>query len=219
MAGAEEVEAVRKAIIELDEAHIGELVRKAVSGGASTKDIVEEGMRAGMTEVGRKYEEGEYYLAEFEISAQVMTKGLNVLKLIVPWESGGGETVVLATVKGDLHDMGKVLVGSLLTVSGYKVVDAGVDVAPEKIVDVVRKNGAKAVGLSLVLTQSAVEVGKVVEALKEAGLRDQVKVVIGGVAARQEIADKYGCDAYVQSAFDAVGVLGGLLEKSRSGPV
>jgi len=69
-----------------------------------------------------------------------------------------------------------------------------------------------------VLTQSAVEVGKVVEALKEAGLRDQVKVVIGGVAARQEIADKYGCDGYVQSAFDAVGVLGGLLEKSRSGP-
>jgi dimethylamine corrinoid protein len=93
-----------------------------------------------MTEVGRKYEAGEYYLAEFEISAGVMTKGLNVLKLIVPWESGGGQTVVLATVKGDMHDMGKVLVGSLLTASGYKVVDAGIDMPAEKIVEVAREN-------------------------------------------------------------------------------
>jgi methylmalonyl-CoA mutase cobalamin-binding domain/chain len=217
MAGAEEVERVRDAIVALDEAHVGELVRKAVAAGASTKDIVERGMRAGMTEVGRKYEEGEYYLAEFEIAAEVMVKGLKALKLLVPWESGGGETVVLATVKGDLHDMGKVLVGSLLTVSGYNVVDAGIDVSAEKVVDAVRENGARAVGLSLVLTQSVEEVGKVVEALRQAGLRDRVEVIIGGVAARQEIADKYGCDAYVQSAFDVVGVLGGLLEKSRAG--
>jgi methylmalonyl-CoA mutase cobalamin-binding domain/chain len=213
MAGAEEVEAVKRAIIELDEAHIGELVRKAVTAGASTKDIVERGMR-----VGRKYEAGEYYLAEFEISAGVMTKGLNVLKLIVPWESGGGQTVVLATVKGDMHDMGKVLVGSLLTASGYKVVDAGIDMPAEKIVEVARENDAKVLGLSLVLSASAAEVGKVVEALREADLRDRVKVIIGGVAASREIAGKYGCDAYVQSAFDVVGVLHELMAESRATP-
>jgi 5-methyltetrahydrofolate--homocysteine methyltransferase len=114
--------------------------------------------------------------------------------------------------------MGKVLVGSLLTASGYKVVDAGIDMPAEKIVEVARENDAKVLGLSLVLSASAAEVGKVVEALREADLRDRVKVIIGGVAASREIAGKYGCDAYVQSAFDVVGVLHELMAESRATP-
>src|SRR5665647_2786771 len=100
MAGKLEIEKVRNAIIELDSAHVSEFVRAAVAAGASTREIIEDGMRAGMTEVGRRYEEGDYYLAELEISADVMAKGLSVLKTLVPWESGGGGKVLLATVKG-----------------------------------------------------------------------------------------------------------------------
>jgi len=212
MAGKLEIEKVRNAIIELDSAHVSEFVRAAVAAGASTREIIEDGMRAGMTEVGRRYEEGDYYLAELEISADVMAKGLSVLKTLVPWESGGGGKVLLATVKGDIHDMGKTLVSSLLVASGYDVVDLGVDIPAEKIVEGVRREKPRVVGLSLVLSASREEVGKTVESLRAAGLRDSVKVIIGGVAASPEIAETYGCDAYVASAFEVVEVCNELLK-------
>lgn len=216
MAGSAEVQSVKQAIIDLDEAHIGELVREAVAAGATTKDIVENGMRAGMTEVGKKYEAGEYYLAEFELSANVMAKGLATLKVMVPWESGTGDTVVLATPKGDLHDMGKGLVASLLATSGYRVVDVGIDTAPEKVVEAVRSNDARAVGLSLVLSSSVDEAREIIDALREAGLRDKVKVIVGGVVASREVAGTIGADLYVQSAFDVVGALNEMLQKTRA---
>ena len=216
MAGSREVHKVKMAIVNLDEAHIGDLVRKAVAAGASTKDIVEDGMRAGMTEVGRKYEVGEYYLAEFELSADVMSKGLRTLSLIVPWESVTGDTVVLATPEGDLHDMGKSIVGSLLATSGYRVVDLGIDATPEAVVEAVRKNGAKVVGLSIILASSIEEAAKIVDALVEADLRDRVTVVVGGVMAGREVAEKIGADVYVQSAFYVVKVLNDALAKART---
>lgn len=218
MAGAQQVEAVRKAVIDLDTDKIAKLVREAVAVGASTQQIVEDGMRAGMTEVGRKYEKGEYYLAEFELAAEVMKKGLDALQVLVPWESGGGATIVLATVAGDMHDMGKMLVASLLTSAGYQVIDLGVDVQPARVVEAVRKDNAKVVGLSLVLEAAGPEVGATVEALKESGLGDRVKVILGGATASQELADKYGCDAYVASAFDAVSVIERMVEKKRPDP-
>ncbi|HEY5493388.1 MAG TPA: cobalamin-dependent protein [Candidatus Anoxymicrobiaceae bacterium] len=216
MAGSQEVQGVKQAIIDLDEAHTGELVRKAVAAGATTKDIVENGMRAGMTEVGKKYEAGEYYLAEFELSANVMAKGLATLKVMVPWESGTGETVVLATPRGDLHDMGKSLVASLLATSGYKAVDVGIDTPPEKVVEAVRANDARAVGLSLVLASSIDEARAIIDALGEAGLREKVKVIVGGVVASKDVAARIGADAYVQSAFDVVGVLNEMLQATRA---
>lgn len=212
MAGSSEVQKVRKSIVDLDEAHIGAAVREAVTAGASTREIIEEGMRAGMTEVGRRYEAGEYYLAELEISAEVMGKGLSLLKSLVPWEAGGGGKVMLATVKGDIHDMGKGLVGNLLTASGYDVVDIGVDVAPDDIVEAVRRERPKVLGLSLVLSASSTVVGETMDELRDAGLRESVKVIIGGVAASDEIAQKYGCDAYVETAFDVVEVCNELLK-------
>jgi methylmalonyl-CoA mutase cobalamin-binding domain/chain len=217
MAGSQEVQGVKQAIIDLDEAHIGELIRKAVAAVATTKDIVENGMRAGMTEVGKKYEAGEYYLAEFELSANVMAKGLATLKVMVPWESGTGETVVLATPKGDLHDMGKSLVASLLATSGYRVVDVGIDTPPEKVVDAVRSNDARALGLSVVLASSIDEASRIVDALVEAGLREKVMVIAGGVVASTDVAAKIGADAYVESAFDVVQVLNEALQKTRAG--
>lgn len=213
MAGAGEIEQVKQAIISLDGAHVGELVREAVVAGASTKDIVENGMRAGMTEVGRLYEQGEYYLAEFIASADVMEKGLAVLKLVVPWEAGNGWKVVLASVEGDLHDMGKNLVAALLSSAGFKVFDAGVDEPAEALVETVRANSADAVGLSVVLASRQDEVGRVVKALEDAGLRDKVKVMIGGFSASDEVSERYGCDRYVRSAFDAPSVLRELLVK------
>lgn len=212
MAGSKEVEQVRECIVELDENSIEKAVRDAVMAGATTREIIENGMRSGMTQVGRMYEEGQYYLAELEISAQVMGKGLSVLKTIVPWEAGGNGKVVLATVKGDIHDMGKDLVGNLLTSSGYDVVDLGVDAAPEAIVDAVRREEPKVLGLSLVLNASREQVGLTVDGLRAAGLRDMVKVIIGGVAANEEVAKRYGCDAYVATAFDAVEVCNELLK-------
>ncbi|MHB8896101.1 MAG: cobalamin B12-binding domain-containing protein [Candidatus Geothermincolia bacterium] len=212
MAGAREVERVRNFIIELDDENIGKAVREAVTAGASTRDIVENGMRAGMTEVGRRYEAGEFYLAELEMSAEVMGKGLSVLKSLVPWEAGGGGKIVLATVKGDMHDMGKGLVGNLLTASGYDVMDVGVDASPEDIVEAVRRERPKVLGLSLVLSASRELVDETMDALRAAGLRDAVKVIIGGVAASEEIAGRYGCDAYVGTAFDVVEICNELLK-------
>lgn len=141
-----------------------------------------------------------------------MAKGLATLSLIVRWESGTGDTVVLATPKGDLHDMGKSIVGSLLATSGYRLVDLGIDATPEAV----RKNDAKAVGMPVILASSIDEAARIVDALVEADLRDRVTVIVGGVMAGQEVADKIGADVYVRSAFDVVQVLNDALEKART---
>ena len=215
MAGTEEILKVRQSIIDLDKESTGKAVIEAIRAGASTQDIIEKGMKDGMSEVGRKYEAGEFYLAELVLSAEAMQKGLDVLESEVPWEAvRQNGTVVLATVKGDMHDTGKNIVASMLSASGFKVIDLGVDVPSAAIVDAVREESAGVLGLSLVLPSQAFEVGNTVKALEESGLREGVKVVLGGAGSSPELAREMGCDAHVGSAFDAARVIEALVKGS-----
>jgi len=215
MAGTEEILKVRQSIIDLDKESTGKAVIEAIRAGASTQDIIEKGMKDGMSEVGRKYEAGEFYLAELVLSAEAMQKGLDVLESEVPWEAvRQNGTVVLATVKGDMHDTGKNIVASMLSASGFKVIDLGVDVPSAAIVDAVREESAGVLGLSLVLPSQAFEVRNTVDALEESGLREGVKVVLGGAGSSPELAREMGCDAHVGSAFDAARVIEALVKGS-----
>jgi len=215
MAGTEEILKVRQSIIDLDKESTGKAVIEAIRAGASTQDIIEKGMKDGMSEVGRKYEAGEFYLAELVLSAEAMQKGLDVLESEVPWEAvRQNGTVVLATVKGDMHDTGKNIVAPMLSASGFKVINLGVDVPSAAIVDAVREESAGVLGLSLVLPSQAFEVRNTVDALEESGLREGVKVVLGGAGSSPELAREMGCDAHVGSAFDAARVIEALVKGS-----
>ncbi len=184
---------------------VKEKVQAALNAGIAAPVILNEGMIAAMGEVGRLFEEGEYFVPEMLIAARAMQSGL---ALLTPYlkeadvKSAG--KVVIGTVKGDLHDIGKNLVSMMLEGAGFEIVDLGTDVAPEKFVDAVRTQGAQIVGLSALLTTTMPSMKATIEALKAAGLRDQVKVMIGGAPITQEYANQIGADGYAADASRAV---------------
>lgn len=202
MAGETEVQELRRAVRELDEGGVRPLVRKAISAGASTSEIKQEGLRAGMFDAGRKFESGEMFPAELDLLEEVVQKGLDALDASLPWEEERRAVVVLATVEGDLHDKGKNLGGLLLRNSGYEVVDLGVDVPPVRIAEAVRDEKADVLGLSAVLFSSRAKVRKTIEELEKQGLRDSVRVLVGGPALTPGQARESGADTYLVSVFD-----------------
>jgi 5-methyltetrahydrofolate--homocysteine methyltransferase len=163
-----------------------------------------------MTSVGELFESGEYFLADLVLAGEGMKEGLEVLEPHLKADSmGTRDTVVLCTVKGDIHDIGKNLVATMLTAAGFKVVDLGTDVHEDKVVEAVRTSGANAVGLSVLLTPMVESVRDVVEALEKAGLRDRVKIAIGGACTTRELALRMGVEAMGRDAVDAVRIFGG----------
>ena len=183
------------------------------------KALTEEGVALGMTpldmlfgalipslqEVGRRFEVGDYFVPEMLIAARAMKAGLAALRprlVAAAVESPGA--VVLGTVRGDLHDVGKNLVGIMFEGAGFKVIDLGVSVAPEQFVEAVREHRPDFLGLSALLTTTMPAMGEVVEALKQAGLRDGVKVMVGGAPINQAVADEVGADLYARDAASAV---------------
>ncbi len=204
-AGSDLGEKVKGAIIDLDLDNIGELIKSTLGAGFTKSDIIEQGMREGMQVVGEKFESGDYFLAELVLAAEVMKEGLKVLEIEAPGEELPTKgTVVLATVKGDIHDIGKNLVGSTLTAAGYRVVDLGVDVEPEKVASATQEEEAQIVGLSVLLTPMVPELKNTVEILEKRGLRNKVKVVIGGACTSEELSERIGCDAFGKDAISAV---------------
>jgi len=169
--------------------------------GADPKEILNEGLIAGMTEVGDKFKCGDYFVPEMLIAARAMKGGLELLrpKLVDTGVKPVG-TVVIGTVRGDLHDMGKNLVGMFLEEAGFKVVDLGVDVSAEKFVNAVKENSASVVGMSALLTTTMTYTMEVIEALKAADLRDKVKVLVGGAPITEEWAKRIGADAFAVDA-------------------
>jgi 5-methyltetrahydrofolate--homocysteine methyltransferase len=165
--------------------------------------ILNEGLIPAMGEVGCRFEAGEYYLPEMLVSAQAMKASLNLLRpLLVERKVEPMGRVVVGTVQGDLHDIGKNLVSMMLEGAGFEVVDLGVDVPPGKFVEAAR--GAQVIGLSALLTTTMPTMGRVIPALKEAGVRDQVKVIVGGAPVTQAFADQIGADGYGPDASSAV---------------
>jgi len=163
------------------------------------------GLTEGLKIVGEKFEKKEYFLSELVVAAEVMKEGMSVIQPHIKGEGAKARgKVVLATVQGDNHDIGKSLVGTLLRVSGFDIVDLGVDVPNDKIVEAVKVEKPQILGLSALLTVTMPEMGEVIKQLKSAGLRDHVKIIVGGSPVTKEFADKIGADYRASDAVDGV---------------
>lgn len=195
---------------EVDE--VKDLVKKAVDEGQEVKKIMREGLIAGISIVGNKYESGEFFLPEMVIAATAMKEGLKVLSpLLKEGDIESAGTVILGTAQGDIHDIGKSIVGTMLEGAGFMVTDVGVDVGPEKFVAVAKEKNADIIGISALLTTTMVKIEDVIKAAKEAGLK--AKVMCGGASVTQEFADKIGADGYAPDAPSAVGKARELVKK------
>lgn len=203
MAGS--LQKIKEAIVELDLDSIQDLVKEGLNEGIDPWEIIKDGMGEGMEEVGKRFDEGEYYLADLILSGEVMKEGMVALEdKIDKGAMGQKGTVVIATVKGDIHDIGKNIVGMLLSSADFKVVDIGVDVNEADIVKAVKENNADALGLSVLLTTMIGGIKDTVDALKEAGLRDKVKIAIGGACTSEKLAKEMEVDAYGEDAVKSV---------------
>ncbi len=207
MAQSDDFSRLTKALVELDEQTFEQLAPSILDKSPSLETIDQtfRAIQVGMEEVGRKYQEGEYYLAEMLFAAEMVNQ---VMPKIMPYLEGSGRkrlgTIVLGTVKGDVHDIGKNLVGILLSAAGFQVIDLGIDVPPARFVEAVKKYSPDIVGLSGLLTLSIDPMHETVEAIRAAGLRDQVKVIIGGNPVTHEIHLKVGSDAWANNAAEGV---------------
>jgi 5-methyltetrahydrofolate--homocysteine methyltransferase len=179
-------------------------VKAALAQGTAAEEILNEGLIAAMNEVGRRYEEGEFFVPEMLISARAMQAGLALLKPSLA-ESGveAAGKIAIGTVKGDLHDIGKNLVAMMLEGAGFEIQDLGVDVPPQAFVDAVR-DGAQVVGMSALLTTTMSNMKSTIQALEEAGVRSQVKVVIGGAPVTEDFSRQIGADGFAPDASSAV---------------
>jgi len=183
---------------------VKELVQAALDQGVDPTDILNESLIVGMGEIGVLFKNNEVYVPEVLIAARAMKAGLGILKpLLVEKDIKPIGKVVIGTVKGDLHDIGKNLVAMMLEGAGFEVIDLGIDVAPEKFLDVARDNKAECVAMSALLTTTMPGMKDTIEAFKVAGLRDQVKIMIGGAPVTQNFADEIGADGYAPDAASA----------------
>jgi 5-methyltetrahydrofolate--homocysteine methyltransferase len=180
-------------------------VTEAIESGLSAETILNEGLVKAMAEVGRLFEEGEYFVPEMLIAARAMQSGLSILKpILVAEDFKPIGKVAAGTVKGDLHDIGKNLVCMMLEGASFEIVDLGTDVKPEQFIDAVREQGCNIICMSALLTTTMPNMKATIEALKEAGLRDQVKVMVGGAPLTDSFAAEIGADGYSPDASQAV---------------
>lgn len=200
-----DLKALAEAIINGKRDDAVKLTQEAIDEGLSAEAILNDGLVAGMAVVGEKFKNNEFYVPEVLIAARAMKAAMELLRPLLV-ESGVEPkgTVVIGTVRGDLHDIGKNLVAMMLEGGGFRVVDLGVDVAPEAFVEAVKENNAQIVGLSALLTTTMPAMKDTIEAFKEAGIRDQVAIMIGGAPVTQDYADEIGADGYAPDAASAV---------------
>ncbi len=190
------------------------LVEKAIAEGADLDDLINNALIAAMDVVGQRFASSEIFVPEMLVSAMTMKKGLEIIKpLLKEAESQSKGKVVLCTVKGDLHDIGKNLVGMMLEGAGLEVIDLGVDSTVDMVIARVKDMQPDVLGLSALLTTTMPEMEKVIETLKTAGMRDKVKVMIGGAPVGADFAAKIGADAYGEDAAEAVTIVRDLIVK------
>jgi len=190
------------------------MVNDAVAENISAETIMNEGLVTGMLELGEMFKNNEVYVPEVLIAARAMKAGMEIIKpLLLADNVEMLGTVAIGTVKGDLHDIGKNLVAMMLEGAGFNVIDLGVDVTPEQYVECVKNNNVQVVGMSALLTTTMTSMKEIIDALKDAGLRDQVKVIIGGAPITQEYADEIGADGFSVDAASATELAKKLLGK------
>ncbi len=201
----EPIGAVHRAVVDLDIDGIKDVIQKCLDEGIHPLEIIEGGISSGLAVVGEKFQSGEYYLSELVLSGEVVKDGMTLLEdKIDKAETMTKGTVILATAKGDIHDIGKNIVGMLLSAGGYNIIDLGVDVHEDQIVEKVKDSSAGGIALSVLLTTMIGSIKDLVDALKEAGLREKVKIAIGGACTSQQLADDMMVDAYGEDAVEAV---------------
>lgn len=201
----EDIKALYDAILTGQEKVAREVTEKALAAGVEPLKLVNEYMVPAMDEVGRRFECNEYFVPELLISARAMKSALELIRpLLAAKGAQPVGRVVIGTVKGDLHDIGKNLVAAMLEGGGFEVIDLGVNVTPEKFVETVKQKGANVVAMSALLTTTMPAMRATIEALENAGIRRQVKVIIGGAPITQKYADEIGADGYGESAPSAV---------------
>jgi len=184
---------------------VKELTQQALDEGVAPSEIVTKYLIPAMAEVGDRFERNEFYVPELLIAARAMQGGLAILKpLLADTDLKPTGKVAIGTVKGDLHDIGKNLVSMMLQGAGFEIVDLGVDVSPDKFIDAGKESKAQVIALSALLTTTMPSMKTTIDALKAAGLRDEVKVVIGGAPVTQRYADEIGADGYAPDANSAV---------------
>jgi corrinoid protein of di/trimethylamine methyltransferase len=180
-------------------------VQRAVDAGTDLNLLINDALISAMDIVGKKFADGVIYVPEMLVSATTMKRGLDIIKpLLQSGETQNRGTIVMGTVKGDLHDIGKNLVTMMMEGAGFKIIDLGVDVKIENLIETLKKEKADILGLSALLTTTMPEMQKVIEVIEEAGLRDQVKVIVGGAPIDQAFADKIGADGFGKDAVEAV---------------
>ncbi len=194
------------------------LIEEGLAHGMDPFDGVEKGLGEGIREVGDDFGAGIIFLPELTMAADVMKQGVAILDRAI---KASGESrrsigkVIIGTIKGDIHDIGKSVVGAVLQANGYDVTDIGIDVDIDRFVDAVAETKPDVLGISTLLTLPLMDMGKVIERLSEVGLRDSVKVIVGGCPVTQEFADEIGADAVGFDAQDAVAKVDGLLGVNR----
>jgi len=181
------------------------LTKEALDDGASPQEILDKGLLAGMDVVGQRFKIGEMFIPEVLRCAKCMHGSMAILRPLLA-ETGAESigTFVIGTVKGDLHDIGKNLVGMMFEGAGFNVIDLGIDKEPKAFVDAIKQHKARIVGLSALLTTTMPKVGETINAIKEAGIRDQVKIMVGGAPVTAAFAEKIGADGYASNAASAV---------------
>ena len=199
-------------IIDGDNKRAAELAQQALNEGTSPVDVLNQGLQAGVAVIGQRFRDGECFVPEVLLAARAMHAGLDVLR---PHLADTGAStigrVVIGTVAGDLHDIGKNLVGMMLEGTGFEVIDLGVDLSTQAIVEAVEKHSPDILGLSALITTTMPAMEQTIRALEEGEVRDRVKVIVGGAPVTREYASRIGADAYGADAGDAVDVCKALL--------
>lgn len=200
------LEKLSNAVMEGNIDAASELIQKALEKGINAQKVYKEGLVPGMEAVGKKMQSGEYFIPEVLLAGQVMKQALEIIRPSLiqagPQQSMG--KVVMGSVQGDLHDIGKNLVIAMLEGAGFEVIDLGVDVSSDKFITTVKETNADILGLSALLSVTMLKMSDVVRSLKEAGLRKDVKVIIGGACVTKGFADEIGADGYALDGGGAV---------------
>lgn len=196
---------IYQAVLRGDMTSATEHVQTALDQDVGAEVILHQGLIPAMEEVGKLFEEGEYFVPEMLISARAMQASLGILKpLLVDADVKPTGKVAIGTVKGDLHDIGKNLVAMMLEGGGFEIIDLGTDVSPEKYIDAIQREEVDIVGMSALLTTTMPNMGMTIQSISEAGLRDQVKIIVGGAPVTAAYADSIGADGFAPDASQAV---------------
>ena len=208
-------EKIYRALSEGKMDEVKDLTQKALQGGELAENILKDGLIKAMDKIGVMFKNNEIYIPEVLIAARAMHAGLAVLKPILAKSTTSTTAkIVLGTVRGDLHDIGKNLVGMMLEGGGFEVVDIGIDAPPEKFIRAAKENGAQVIGLSALLTTTMLQMKATIAMIKSAGLGDGIKTIIGGAPVTEEFAHQIGADGFAADAASAAGMVKKILGMS-----